>query len=44
VQATVNSNGTFSAPVTIDHPGIQSTMYYRIDNGPTIRAWSAIPS
>jgi Ca-dependent carbohydrate-binding module xylan-binding len=44
VQATVTPSGSFSAPVTIDHPGTQSTMYYRIGSGPTITAWSATPS
>jgi hypothetical protein len=50
VKATVNSSGSFSAsvnfsaPVNIDHPGVQSTMYYRVGSGPTVSAWSATPS
>jgi hypothetical protein len=44
VQATVDASGHFSAMINVDHPGTQSTMYYRIGTGPTIKAWSATPS
>jgi hypothetical protein len=44
VQATVNSNGQFSASITIDHPGVLSTMYYRVGSGPAVVAWSDTPS
>jgi hypothetical protein len=44
VQATVTSSGSFSAPMTIDHAGTQSTMFYRVGSGPTIAAWSGTPS
>jgi len=44
VQATVTLSGNFSAPMTIDHAGTQSTMFYRVGSGPTIAAWSGIPS
>jgi hypothetical protein len=44
VQATVSPNGQFSASVTIDHPGVQSTMFYHTGSGPVVAAWSATPS
>jgi predicted xylan-binding protein with Ca-dependent carbohydrate-binding module len=44
VRATVTSSGSFSAAMTIDHAGTQSTMFYRIGSGPTIAAWSGTPS
>jgi hypothetical protein len=44
VQATVSQNGQFSASATIDHPGVQSTMFYHTGSGPVVAAWSATPS
>jgi hypothetical protein len=44
VQATVNTDGTFSAAVNIDHSGVQSTLYYRIGSGSAVAAWSGTPS
>jgi hypothetical protein len=43
VQATVAQNGQFSASVSIDHPGVQSTMFYRVGSGAAVAAWSATP-
>ena len=43
VQATVQSNGQFSATVDVDHPGTLSTMYYHTGSGPVVAAWSATP-
>ena len=43
VQATVAQNGQFSASVSIDHPGVQSTMFYRVGSGSAVAAWSATP-
>ena len=44
VQANVQTNGSFSAALVIDHPGTKSTLYYRIENGPAKVAWAATPS
>jgi hypothetical protein len=44
VQATVNPSGQFTASVLIDHPGIQSTMFYHAGSGPIVAAWSATPT
>ena len=44
VQATVTPSGSFSAPMTIDRAGTQSTMFYRVGSGPTIAAWTGTPS
>jgi hypothetical protein len=44
VQATVQSNGQFSATVDVDHPGTLSTMYYHTGSGPVVAAWSATPT
>jgi hypothetical protein len=44
VKATVDSKGNFSASVIVDHPGMQSSMFYRIGSGPAIEAWSATPA
>ena len=44
VQANVDSSGHFSAPMDIDHAGLQSTMFYRIGSGPATAAWSGTPS
>ena len=44
VQAQVGSSGAFSAGVTIDHPGTIGAMFYRVGSGPTVGAWSGIPS
>ena len=44
VQAQVGSSGAFSAGVTIDNPGTIGAMFYRVGSGPTVGAWSGIPS
>jgi hypothetical protein len=44
VQATVHGSGHFFASVNIDHPGVPSTMFYRVGSGPAIAAWSDTPS
>jgi hypothetical protein len=42
VQATVNTNGNFSAKVDVDHAGTLSTMYVG-NSGTLAAAWSATP-
>ncbi len=42
VQATVNTNGNFSATVDLDHAGTLSTMYVG-NSGTLAAAWSATP-
>jgi hypothetical protein len=45
VQADVHSNGNFRAVVSIDHPGVMSTMYERTGGDNTVHAvWSGVPS
>ncbi len=44
VPATVTPSGQFSASVTIDHPGVQSTMFYHAGSGPVVAAWTGTPS
>jgi hypothetical protein len=44
VKATVTSFGNFSASMNIDDAGTKSTMYYRINQGPTVVAWSGTAS
>jgi hypothetical protein len=44
VPTTVAPSGVFSASVTLDHPGVQSTMFYHAGSGPVVAAWSATPS
>jgi hypothetical protein len=44
VQAKISSSGAFSADVTIDPAGTTGALFYRIGSGPTLGAWSGIPS
>jgi Ca-dependent carbohydrate-binding module xylan-binding len=44
VQAKVGSSGAFSASVTIDPAGTVGALFYRIGSGPTLAAWSGVPS
>jgi hypothetical protein len=41
----VHSNGNFRAVVSVDHPGVMSTLYERTGSDPTAHAmWSGVPS
>jgi hypothetical protein len=44
VQAKVGSSGALSDSVTIDPAGTIGALFYRIGSGPTLAAWSGIPS
>jgi hypothetical protein len=42
-KATVKADGSFSARVSIDHPGIQSAIYDYVGTGSVQQAWVAAP-
>ena len=42
VKATVAANGTFTAKVVVDHPGVTSTMWVDV-NGKVSKLWSISP-